>query len=122
MPRTDTAVLLVCVTVLVSIICGVAVVAFVFAPEGTNPTALAGVMVGALAPTIASMVAVVKVSGVSSQVADVAADTNKLANGLGDAKIRTAVADVLADDLVDPEAREQLAADRAKLDEPEDHA
>jgi hypothetical protein len=58
---------------------------------------------------------------VSTQVADVAADTTKLANGLGDSKIRAAVADVLHDDLVDPEAREQLAADRERLGDPEEH-
>lgn len=122
MARSETTVVVICVTVLVSVVVAAVALVYVFAPAGTDTPGLAAILVGTLAPTIAALATMLKVGNVSSQVADVAADTEKLANGLGDAKIRTAVADVLADDLVDPEAREQLAADRAKLYEPEEHA
>lgn len=119
--RSDTAVLLVCVTILVAVVVVAAALAFVLAPGDRDPTILVTAIVGSIPATIAAMAAVIKVGTVSAQVADVAADTNKLANGLGDAKIRTAVADVLPDHMVDPEIQEQLRADRARIGVPEDH-
>lgn len=119
--RSDTVVLLICVTVLVSIVVAVAALVWVFSPPGVDPTPVVATLVATLPPTIAGMAAVVKVGGVSSQVADVQEDTNRLANGLGDSKIRAAVADVLPDHLVDPAVKPQLEADRLRRAVPEDH-
>lgn len=120
-PRSDTAILLVCVTVLVCVVVTASALVYVFAPSGTDLPSLTTTLVGALAPTIAAMVAVIKVGGVANQVADVAEDTNKLANGMGDAKIRAAVADVLPDHLIDTGAKPQLEADRLRRALPEEH-
>lgn len=117
----DTAILLICVTVLVSIIGVISAAVFILADENHDPTVLCATLVGTLAPTIAAMAAVVKVAGVSAQVSDVAEDTNKMANGLGDSKIRAAMADVLPDHMVDPAAMPQLEADRLRRVLPEDH-
>lgn len=119
--RSDTGLMLVCVTVLVGMVVAGAVIAYIFGPKDGSSNSLITTLVAVLAPTVAAMAAVVKVGGVQSQVADVAADTERLANGLGDAKIRAAVADVLPDHMVDPAARTQLAEDRARIARPEDH-
>lgn len=121
MPRSDSTILLLCATVLVGIVVGASALAFILAPDGRDPTILVTALVAVLAPTIASLAAVVKVGGVSAQVADVAADTERLSNGLGDAKIRAAVADVLPDHMVDPGVQAQLAVDRERIGKPEDH-
>lgn len=118
---TSTSVLLVCVTVLVSVVVGASSLVFIFAPSGTDPTVLAATLVGTLAPTIAALGAMVKIGGVSSQVSDMAQDTDKLANGLGDAKIRAAIAEVLPDHLIDPSVKPQLEADRLRRLMPEEH-
>ena len=110
----STTVLLVCITVLVSLVVAAAAAVYVFGPA--HDGSIAAILISILAPTIASMVAVIKVGGVASQVSHVAQDTNQLANGLGDAKIRSAVADVLADHMVDPHAKQQLADDRERLE------
>lgn len=114
-------VLLMCITSLTCFVVGIAAVVWLFAPEGSDPTVLVSTLVGTLAPTIAVMGALARLSSVSDQVADVAEDTNKLANGLGDAKIRAAVADVLPDHMIDPQARPLIEADRMRRLLPEDH-
>lgn len=85
-------------------------------PEGANKGSLVAILMGSLAPTIASLVALAKVSSVSGTVDQVAEDTTKLTNGLMDSKIRAAVADVLPAHLVDPNARAQIASDVERRD------
>lgn len=119
--RSDTGLMLICVTVLVAIVVAGAVAAYIFGPEDGESSSLITTIVAVLAPTVAAMAAVIKVGAVSGQVADVQEDTTKLANGLGDAKIRAAMADVLPDHLVDPAAKPQLEADRLRRLLPEEH-
>lgn len=118
----STTTLMVCITTLVCFVVGVAALVWVFSPEGNDPTVLVATIVGTLAPTIASLAALVRMGAVSEQVADVAEDTNKLANGLGDSKIRAAVADVLPDHMIDPASRQLVERDRMRRLLPnEDH-
>ena len=96
------------------------VVVFCFTIAGVVTIALAGpdqeatvtILVGLLAPTITSLVTLAKTSGVAAQVEKVASDTDDLTNGLMDAKIRAAVADVLPEDQLDPDASDLIADDR----------
>ncbi|HEY0701066.1 MAG TPA: hypothetical protein VGD43_25045 [Micromonospora sp.] len=108
-------------TVLVVVIA----VVFCFTIAGVVTIALAGrddqestitILVGLLAPTIASLVTLSKTAGVAARVEKVASDTDDLTNGLMDAKIRAAVADVLPDHQLDPEAAGQIADDRERRD------
>jgi hypothetical protein len=100
---------------------GLAALVWVFSPEGNDPTVLVSTLAGTLAPTIAVMAALARIGGVSDQVSDVAEDANKMANGLGDSKIRAAVADVLPDHMIDPESRQLVERDRLARLMPEDH-
>lgn len=108
---SSTTPLLVCITVLSCFAIAAAVVIFVAVPDGANTGSLVALLLANLASTIPILVSVFKVNAVQNQVDEVAQDTERLANGTGDAKIRAAVAAVLAPHLIDPEAREQLAAD-----------
>jgi hypothetical protein len=100
------------------------VVVFCFTTAGVVTIALAGpdqeatitILVGLLAPTIASLVTLAKTAGVAARVEKVASDTDDLTNGLMDAKIRAAVADVLPDHQLDPAAADQIADDRERRD------
>lgn len=109
----QTMTLVVCVTALVCFFGLLAVVVFVFAPSGRDTSTLVALLFAQLAPTIAALVAVIGVRGVDAKVADVASDTERLANGLGDAKFRQAVAEV-----VDPRyhARAYRDSDRPLVD------
>lgn len=86
------------------------------APEGANVEQTVTILLGSLASTIAALVALVKVNSVGGTVDQVARDTTALTNGLMDAKIRAAVADVLSPHLVDPEMSDRLAVDRETRD------
>jgi hypothetical protein len=114
-------VLLLCITLLTCFVVATAALVWLFAPSGSDPTVLVSTLVGTLAPTIAVLGALARLGTVSEQVADVAEDTNKLANGLGDSKIRAAVADVLPDHMIDPASRQLVEADRLRRLLPEDH-
>lgn len=107
----STTVLMACVTTAFCFVVAACVAVFLAVPEGANTFSLVAILVGSLAPTIASLVGLVKLSSVQTQVIDVAADTEKLTNGFGDAKLRRAVADVLHPDLIDPAVRAQLSRD-----------
>lgn len=93
---------------------------FIAAPEGANTGSLVALLIGALAPTLASLAVLAKVQGVdekadrtSREVSAVRQDTYALTNGLLDAKVRAAVADVAHPSFIRPDAAEQIAADRA---------
>ena len=85
-------------------------------PEGQDPSTLVTLLLGSLAPTVAAIAGLVKVAGVGQRVEQVARQTDEMANGLMDAKIRAGVADVLPDDLVDDQAHAQLEVDRQRRD------
>lgn len=108
---SSTTPLLVCITVLVCFISAVGAAVFVAVPDGANTGSLVALMVGQLATTVPVLVSVFKVNAVAHQVDEVAQDTERLANGTGDAKIRAAVAAVLAPHLIDPAVKPQLAED-----------
>jgi hypothetical protein len=108
---SQTTTLLVCITVLVCFVTAVGAAVFIAAPAGANTGSLVVILVGQLATVVPVMVSVVKVNTIANQVDEVAQDTERLANGTGDAKIRAAVAAVLAPHLIDPEIRPQLEAD-----------
>lgn len=76
----------------------------IFAQESTTVIA---VLFANLAAALPSVLALAKVSNTAEQV-------DKLANGLMDAKVRAGLADVLPDELIDPDAQHQLRADRAR--------
>lgn len=83
-----------------------AVVAVTIAiPDGGNAGSLVALLLGSMAPTIAAIVGIARINGVEDKV-------DELGNGVMEAKIRTALADVLAPDHIDPAARAQVANDR----------
>lgn len=88
------------------------VAVFIAAPEGANTGSLVAILIGSLAPTLASLGVLAKVNGTEAKVDQVAQDTYRLTNGLLDAKVRAGMADVLPDHLIDPDAHEQIKADR----------
>lgn len=59
-------------------------------------------VIGVIAPTLAILATVQQVKNVGERVDKVAEDTHALSNGLLDAKVRSGVAEVLPDHLVDP--------------------
>lgn len=120
-PAISYTVLMVCVVVLVCFMAACAVAVFLAAPEGANTFSLIALLIGSVPATVASLVGLVKISGVAEQMTDVQADTNALTNGLGDAKLRAAVADVLHPNLVDPAIKTQLEADKLHRLMPEEH-
>lgn len=74
------------------------------APTDTARDTITQVL-GVLAPTAAVLATLRAVSTVQGQVQEVAADTHALTNGLLDAKVRAATAEVVHPDLVDPAYR-----------------
>lgn len=113
---SQTTTLLICITVLVCFVTAIGAAVFIAAPAGANTGSLVVILVSNLATVIPVMVAAVKVNTIANQVDEVAQDTERLANGSGDAKIRSAVAAVLAPHLIDPGARQQLAQDELTND------
>lgn len=115
-PQTpvSTTVLMACATILFCFVTAAVVVVFLAVPEGANTGSLIAILTGQLAPTLATLFTLVKLSTVQVQVRDVATDTDKLANGYGDAKIREAVADVLPEHMVDPAVRQQIELARTR--------
>lgn len=88
----------------------------IFVDDSGTESALVGAVFTNLAAIAAVLVNVQRTNAVGAQVDQVATHTEALTNGLLDAKVRTAVAEVMRPDLVDPEARDQLAADLVKRD------
>lgn len=119
-PANNVVVIAVCVVFCFTVAACVAV--FVASPEGANTGSLITILVGTLAPTIASLGLLVKVQQVdekadttSAQVSQIAQDTYRLTNGLLDAKVRAGVADVVPH-LVHPDAEQQIEQDRRVRD------
>jgi hypothetical protein len=87
------------------------------AVESSAAAALVASLLGNLSALAAVLVNLQRTANVESTVNDVARDTHDLRNGLLDAKVRSGVADVLPDHLVDPAASHQLRQDRARIEE-----
>lgn len=104
------------IVVLVAITLAAVVALTTLAPPGEDRRTVVLQVLGILAPTLAVMVTLVQVGRVQAQVETVARDTHDLTNGLLDSKVRAGVADVLHDDLMDPEAADQVAEDRARIE------
>ncbi len=101
-----------------------AVVVFALSPEGDQTVALVGSLLATLAPTLAAVAVLVQVKSVQSTQAEqgerierVASDTYALTNGLLDSKVRAGVAEVIRDDLLDPEHAQTVATDKRVRDE-----
>lgn len=117
---TNVALVAVCVVFCFTLACVVAV--FALAPDGANTIALVGSLLGTLAPTIAAVAVLVQIKGVAVTQAEqgerierVASDTYALTNGLLDSKVRAGVADVIRDDLLDPNAPATVAEDKRAI-------
>lgn len=81
-------------------------------------------VLSAVTPTITVLAAMRQVETVRGEVSQVRADTHALTNGLLDSKVRAGVAEVLPDQLVDPEYRagqhlaDQVAVENGHTDAP----
>lgn len=112
--RGDNTVLIVAGTV-VGVVVVVAITAVAIAIEdGARAASMIALIVGPLATLLAFLGLFVKVQSLGGDVAKSLEQTTELTNGLGDAKFRAAVADVLHNDLIDPAVHDQLARDRAR--------
>lgn len=90
------------------------VVLVIFAPTGTDVGAIVTALLGAFAALVPSLITLVKIRTVEQRQEDDAAKLDYLTNGGMDAKNRAAIADVLPEEFIRPEYREeQLDADRA---------
>lgn len=107
MKNNSTPVVAIAIAVVTCFAIAGAVVIAVAIPEGGNPGSLIALLLGSLAPTIATLAALMKVNAVAEHV-------EYLANGGGDAKNRAALADVLKPELLkdDDETAALLASDR----------
>lgn len=88
--------------------------------DSTANAALVGSIMTNLGAIAAVMVNLNRTNSVGAKVDQVAEDAHNLVNGLLDAKVRAGVADVIHDDLIDPDATHQLRADRARRAEHQD--
>lgn len=109
-----TTVLIVCVVVafVVSVIAATAVAVLV--EDAGRATVMIGLILAPLTSVLSALIVFAKVSDLDAKVGEVRTDTADLTNGLMDAKVRAAVADVLAPEYVDENARDQLIIDRAR--------
>lgn len=115
-PPNTTVVLIVGVVVVVCFTMAACVAVFVAAPEGANTGSLLALLLGQLAPTVAALALLAKQSSTDAKVDTISEDTSAMTNGLGDAKLRAAIADVLDPSLIDPTALQQIDHDRRRRD------
>lgn len=83
--------------------------------DGSRAATLIGLVIPLVGLAVPGLLALVKLNDVQATMTKVAGHTTDLTNGLLDAKVRAAVADVMSD-VIDPDAREQIATDRARRD------
>lgn len=103
------------IVALVGITLAAVVALMALAPAGEDRRTVVLQVIGILAPTLAVLVTLLQVGRVESKVQDVARDTHDLTNGLLESKVRTGVHDVLHPNLVDPDATDLVAEDRAAI-------
>lgn len=93
------------------------IVALAFAVEdGARLESLVGLVLPAAVTLVLSFLALDRVAKVDEKLDRVGRQTTDLTNGLLDAKVRAAVADVLSPQMVDPAAEQLLDADRRRRD------
>lgn len=93
------------------------IVALAFAVEdGARMESLVGLILPATGTLLVTLLALDKVAKVDEKIDRVGQQTTDLTNGLLDAKVRAAVADVLAPSMVDPAAEQLLTSDRLRRD------
>lgn len=107
-----TATLIVVVGAIVCFTIAAVVTVAVAIPEGANTGSLIALLLANLASVIPALVA-------AARATQTATGVEALSNGTMDAKIRTALAEVMRPEAVDPAAKPQLAQDRHLL---ADHA
>ncbi len=91
-----------------------AVLVLIFVP-GDNGAQIAQLF-GALAVALPAVIGLAKAYEVGRKQDELGEGVDKLRNGEMDAKLRAAVAEILAPHLIDPEALPQLEEDRATRD------
>lgn len=101
--------LIVCATIVVLALIAGFVALVRLAPPGTDLVKIIGAVAAGLALVGGQLAGYLKTRKVDGKVTD-------LSNGLMDAKIRAAVAEVLKPALVDPDIHPQLEADRQRRD------
>lgn len=84
--------------------------------DGARIESLVGLILPAAGTLLLALLALDRVAKVDEKIDRVGQQTTDLTNGLLDAKVRAAVADVLAPHMVDPAAEQQLVSDRARRD------
>lgn len=84
--------------------------------DGARVESLVGLILPAAGTLLVALIALDKVVKVDEKLDEVGRQTTDLTNGLLDAKVRAAVADVLAPHMVDPAAEQQLVSDRLRRD------
>lgn len=106
--RATQALIVVVGTIVCFTIAAVVTVA-VAIPEGANTGSLIALLLANLASVIPALVAAARATQTASGV-------EALSNGTMDAKIRTALAEVLRPEAIDPAAKPQLAHDQQRLE------
>lgn len=102
-----------------------AAIVYLYAAQPTaDHTTVVTLLLGLTSTTVVALLALLKTMDNANKLEANTTTTEttatavaELANGSMDAKIRLAVAEVLAPHLVDPQARDQLAADQHRADE-----
>lgn len=107
--RATTVLILVVGTIVCFTIAAVVTIS-VAIPEGANTGTLVALLLANLASVIPALVAAARATQTASGV-------ESLSNGTMDAKIRTALAEVMRPEAIDPAAKRQLEHDKARLQE-----
>lgn len=105
--RTAPTAVIVGVVVVVCFAIAAVVAITIAAPDGANTGSIITLLLGSLAPTIAALANLAKTEKIQAQV-------DELSNGLGDAKHRAAIADVVRPEFLRDDAAPLLDQDRAR--------
>lgn len=110
MNKQPSTALIICLTVVAAFMITATALIVITLDSSALPEGWLALFFGAVAGLVTALVTVGQVVRIGNQVDD-------LANGKMDAKIRAAVADVVKDEHLDPDAAEQIAADRLRRDQ-----
>lgn len=112
--KSSTNVLIIAATAAVITLVAAITLVAVLVQDSTRATTMIGLIAAPVTSLIGFLVLMARLDTVKGDVEQVKDHTEAMTNGLGDAKTRAAVADVLRPDLIDPTIREQLVADRRR--------
>lgn len=112
-PGNNNVIIIVAAVVGVVVILAITSVAIAI-EDGARAASMIGLIVAPLATLLAFFGLFVNVQSIKADVSRSLEQTTELTNGLGDAKFRAAVADVLPDHMIDPAIRDQIVRDRAR--------